>query len=384
MIEIDAKLLRNQSAVFLCGETVEVFITISNHSLPEHKISQSNVDAMEHLAWASVQINGYCKTQQVKNIQNIQQTLPKTSLNIHENSILSTEPKILFCDLRLANGESRTYYYREQIPPNSPPTFKGIDIKYYYKVTVATQRVGSRVQLLQVPIRVLPLLQIEDKIELPAPCDELTNEELSPTNPFLENDRKVVSKVEIALENLQMITARRRPNFYVITNRRGRVGRFCLFKPSYKLGEDIVGTLDFSCRIVKSVQLSVTLQCEEIMLTKASKSPVTDKDAKAPIGKITNFTKHHEICIGLLQTQMILPIPLHVTPSFTTDLVEVRWRLHFQFVTTTNEELMTFDGPVDSNWGAPKEIEIETMIWNLPINLHSTNPTQIFQPQIIN
>lgn len=43
MIEIKAKLLRNQSAVFLCGETVEVFITFSNHSLPEHKISQSNV-----------------------------------------------------------------------------------------------------------------------------------------------------------------------------------------------------------------------------------------------------------------------------------------------------------------------------------------------------
>jgi hypothetical protein len=34
--------LRNQSAVYLCGETLEVFITISNRSVPEHKISQSN------------------------------------------------------------------------------------------------------------------------------------------------------------------------------------------------------------------------------------------------------------------------------------------------------------------------------------------------------
>jgi hypothetical protein len=64
---------------------------------------------MEHLAWASVQINGYCKTQQkIKSpVQNFQQ-LPRTSLNIQENSILATEPKILFCDLRIANGESRT------------------------------------------------------------------------------------------------------------------------------------------------------------------------------------------------------------------------------------------------------------------------------------
>lgn len=43
MIEISAKLLRNQSAVFLCGETVEVFITISNHTLPEQLKSQSNL-----------------------------------------------------------------------------------------------------------------------------------------------------------------------------------------------------------------------------------------------------------------------------------------------------------------------------------------------------
>lgn len=43
MIEISAKLLRNQSAVFLCGEIVEVFITISNHTLPEQLKSQSNL-----------------------------------------------------------------------------------------------------------------------------------------------------------------------------------------------------------------------------------------------------------------------------------------------------------------------------------------------------
>ncbi|XP_070506614.1 RAB6A-GEF complex partner protein 2 [Chironomus tepperi] len=383
MFEITARLLRNQSSVFLCGETVEVFVTISNHSLPEHRISQSNIDAMEHLAWGSVQINGYCKTQH--KIKEPVQSLPKTSLNVHENSILSTEPKILFCDLRLANGESRTYYYREQLPPNCPPTYKGIDIKYYYKVTVATQRLGSKVQLLQVPIRVLPLFNIEDKVEpIPAQGDDITNEELTPTNPFLENDRKVVSKVEIALETLQNITARRRPNFYIITNRRGKIGRFCLFKPSYKLGEDIVGSLDFSCRSVRCVQLSVTLQCEEILLRNTPKSPVSDKESKSSTGKVTNFTKHHEICVGLLQTQMILPIPLHVTPSFTTDLVDVRWRLHFQFVTTTSNELMPVDGPTEENWNGPKSIDIETMVWNLPINIHSTNPTQIFQPQLLN
>lgn len=218
---------------------------------------------------------------------------------------------------------------------------------------------------------------IEEKPEQLPAGDDVTNDELTPTNPFLENDRKIVSKVEIALENLQNITARRRPNFYVITNRRGKVGRFCLFKPNYKIGEDIIGTLDFSCRTIRTIQLSVTLQCEEILAGKAGKPQA---DAKGATGKVTNFTKHHEICIGLLQTQMILPIPLQVTPSFSTDLVEVRWRLHFQFVTTLSDDLMPSDGPEVDTWHAPKNVDIETMVWNLPLTIYSMNPTQIFHP----
>lgn len=262
---------------------------------------------------------------------------------------MATEPKILFCDLRLAVGESkscmlcndrnqRSYetnqfslldLYKEVLPMSSPPTYRGIGIKYFYKLTIATQRVGSKVQVLRVPIRVLSLPTVIRPDEVPALCNE-TNEELAPTNPFLEK-RKTETKLEIALHHLQNITARRRPNFYLISNKRGRVGRFCLFKPAYKLGEDIVGTLDFTCRTVRCVQVSVTLQCEEVLLSqKQSKNATATKQSDDSSnsahqmpevsGKIMNFTKHHEVCVGLLQSQMILPVPLHVTPSFSTSL----------------------------------------------------------------
>lgn len=55
--------------------------------------------------------------------------------------------------------------------------------------------------------------------------------------------------------NLQNLTARRSPNSYMITNTRGKVGRFCLFKSAYKLGEDIVGTFDFSVGTVTCMQV---------------------------------------------------------------------------------------------------------------------------------
>lgn len=211
---------------------------------------------------------------------------------------------------------------------SGPPTYRGTSIRYFYKITIATQKVGARVQALHLPIRVLSLPTMIKLDDIPVLCNE-TSDELSPTNPFLENRKNVETKLELALHNLQNITARRRPSFYMISNRRGKVGRFCLFKQNFKLGEDIVGTLDFSCRTIRCVQVSVTLQCEEITVKAKPNTPngqhnvdksADDSENASGTGKIMNFTKHHEVCLGLLQTQMILPVPLHVTPTFSTSL----------------------------------------------------------------
>ncbi|XP_055637258.1 RAB6A-GEF complex partner protein 2 isoform X2 [Toxorhynchites rutilus septentrionalis] len=369
MIEITAKLIRDQSAVFLCGEIVECLIMFTNPSLPEHKFSQCNSDILENLAWATVQIHCYCNstiqdrvgagTEATSSInKNVSGSTSLNASNQLKGEVLkSSDPKILFCDLRLSPGESRQFMFRETLPMNTPPTYRGVMVKYYYKITVATQRVGSTVQALYIPIRVLPLPPINCSDETITLNDE-SNEDLAPNNPFLEKKR-APSKIEYALHYLQNITARRRPNFYLISNKRGKVGRFCLFKPIYKLGEDIVGTLDFSCGTVKCVQLSVTMQCEEIV-KKGQESAVNNQDkvgdTLTSVGRITNYTKHHE-----------------------TDLVDVRWRLHFQFVTSTSEELNMEINKETLEWHAPTDISIETMIWNLPVTLYPTSPVQIPQ-----
>jgi len=61
---------------------------------------------------------------------------------------------------------------------------------------------------------------------------------------------------------LQTLTAKRSPNFYNITKSQGRVVRFCLFKQTYKLGEDIVGTFDFSEATVPCVQVKPLMEVE--------------------------------------------------------------------------------------------------------------------------
>lgn len=200
--------------------------------------------------------------------------------------------------------------YRERIPNDAPPSYRGQLVKYSYKIIIGAQRVNSPVKLLRVPIRVLPICEA-GLVDAAVLCND-TTEELTPANPFLEIRQKE-TPFDIALQTLQNITARRNPNFYMISNTWGKVARFCLFKPAYKLGEDIIGTFDFTVATVSCMQVSVSLQCEE----ETSIDQSNDRNKQV---KTTTFSKHHEVCLGYKFTQMILPIPLHVTPTFSTQL----------------------------------------------------------------
>ena len=89
--------------------------------------------------------------------------------------------------------------YRERIPSDSPPSYRGQLVKYSYKITIGTQRVNSPIKFLRVPIRVLPVCVpgLNDAI-----CND-TTEELSPANPFLEIRQKETS-FDVALQALQV------------------------------------------------------------------------------------------------------------------------------------------------------------------------------------
>lgn len=78
-------------------------------------VSQSHTDALESLAWASAQINCHCftdskisKLQEFGNTATFADTALNASLNSTGKVEISTKPKILFCDLRLAPGQSKT------------------------------------------------------------------------------------------------------------------------------------------------------------------------------------------------------------------------------------------------------------------------------------
>ena len=238
--------------------------------------------------------------------------------------VLSTPSKILFCDLCLGPGESRTYSYTETIPHTASPTYRGTAVKYSYKLTIGTQKLNCQTSMLRVPIRVLSIAGCR-----PETGQQEVEDRLGPASPFLEEEGVGESPADLIMQAVQDITSKRRTSYFNIANSRGKVCKFCLYKRSYRLGEDIVGTFDFTAGSVQCVQYSVSLQLRE-----AIEQEYRVKEDQQD--KLVTHSKHHEVCIGFSHSHMVLPIPLQLAPSFSTPICSVSYILHFEFVTSVS------------------------------------------------
>lgn len=141
---------------------------------------------------------------------------------------------------------------------------------------------------------------------------------------------------------------------YTLKNAYGIVGRVSLFKPSYKLGEDVTGTFDLSSATVACLQVS-TRRCTSIIMGIPSPLPsreglrIFSQEVYYEIAAHVNslfpqfsvalqcveevhqeslqreatvhavcstHSRHSESCPNTLLTHFALPIPLTVTQSF--------------------------------------------------------------------
>jgi len=81
--------------------------------------------------------------------------------NARSIPILSTPQSVLFVDLQLGPGQSKSYYYKHQLPRGIPPSHKGRAMKIAYNLVVGSQRAGqamhkNKIQYVEIPFRVLP------------------------------------------------------------------------------------------------------------------------------------------------------------------------------------------------------------------------------------
>ncbi|XP_069819484.1 RAB6A-GEF complex partner protein 2 [Dendropsophus ebraccatus] len=370
MIEVVARLVRGP--VLLAGEILECAVSFTN---PLSALSTSA--SSETLAWASAQI--HCQfhasdsrvqlpasEEPRQDVQAENETVFIPNRGERGQCILSTPPKILFCDLRLDPGETKTYSYSETLPLTAPPSFRGQSVKYVYKLTIGCQRVNCPIQLLRLPFRVLLLHALQG-------FRPLQEDEVAPSNPFLDDDeigKKDSGLLDSAVEILMNATSRRTLHQYNISNTRGRVTTFCIFRTVYKLGEDVIGTFNFCDGEIPCLQYSVSLQTEECVQEEYRRS-------RGQPPSLSTHAQHHESCLHAASSHFSLPIPLSSCPGFSTNIVSLRWRLHFEFVTARD--------PVEAptvpenqaeiiTWTGAEHIDVDTFSWDLPIRVLPTNP----------
>lgn len=386
MIQIHTKLVREP--VYITGDVIECVISFKNISQP------CESTAAEVLAWASAQLHCYCSVDESRlslpttvRCDQLVTGTKETSFVPNQGEkgfvIYSSQPTILLCDLHLLPGDVKTFVYREKLPSTLPPSYKGQMVRYSHKISIGTQKMNASSKLVKIPLKVFHIADFNypslDATSYPGSGgDSLNNNSTSrqncsakiadhTSNPFISPPVKA-SLAECAMEYLEDVTAPRQPAYFNITQgSEHEVGRFCLLKSNFRLGEDIVGTFDFSTGTIPCVQFSVTLQSVE-----------RTRDGK--FSHILSYSKAHEVCLFLRQTHVAIPIPVHVAPTFETDLIELSWRLRFEFVMTPNDIKQLPPDMLqhaDANWTPPAELDVHTMVWNLPVKIFPSHNAHI-------
>ncbi|MFH4979206.1 hypothetical protein AB6A40_005915 [Gnathostoma spinigerum] len=346
-LEVVAQLDR-ESAVYLAGEPIHCTVLIANIGSEEE----------DPLAWCSVQLQcdriigagGHEHVSKKSSTSECPRT-ESTSILRSASTVFSCLPVVLFCDLQLKPGEKRKFTCVQQLPFDGiPPSFKGYLVKYIYKLTIGVQHVRSPIKLFHIPLRVI---QADIGLSLPS--------RVSLENPFIANRKVGPSVIDLTREAVDCLTAPQKSIVYSMTNSKGRVAKFTLYKKAFKLGEDVIGRFDFRECPVSCLQFTVSVQSVELTV-----------NDEPPRSFATTHMTEHAVCAFWTEAFVKVHIPLSATPTFYTDSVHVKWRLHFEFVTCENvlNTISTEDGLCQ----APKDIDIETMAWDLDIKVLPCSP----------
>uniref|UniRef100_A0A914GX30 RAB6A-GEF complex partner protein 2 n=1 Tax=Globodera rostochiensis TaxID=31243 RepID=A0A914GX30_GLORO len=352
-IEVKVSLSR-KSAVFLTGENFTVQISLTN----------GDSEQARSLAWGCVQLHceGNVSTAQKatdrRHNRSSSSAASSTAVTRAKQAIFSSEPAILFCDIRLAPGAVQNFETQKEIPLDLPPSFKGHFAKYFWYISVATQQVDAPIKMVQLPIKVLSV-----------GIDVSAVKQSEPTgNPFLGNDFKSPSVVEIAVSRIEEVCSIRKQRFYEIKSGGRLIAAVVIFRNVFKLGDDVVGRFEFPQEEVQCLQALVRA---EVVETNLMDDNGNREEASSSAQSVHVFSTEHMVTAFVRETHFKLQLPMNAVPSFTTESVKVRWRLRFEFVITPQKVM---EQKSDRLQTLADDLDIETMKWDLPISVLTCNP----------
>lgn len=307
--------------------------------------------------------------------------------------LVTTPHSILFVDLRLAPGESKSYTYSFALPRGLPPSHKGRAMKVSYHLTIGTQRAGKekdqQIRSIDVPFRVFgsvtprgeilghdlmsPYILLRDisktaLISSPnsrpkKPPDSKASTEfmeyinlilekqtqsnsglLSPIFPgaggvgnmrrhssVAEEPRTMKESIDLAIlrSNQRSTEGKNMSNKFDIARSGLKVATLHFPRPSYRLGETIHFVIDFREAKIPTYAVQVVLETSE---------NVDEAIAMRSAGSIYRYTRkvHADMAENALFSQRLafsLLVPANATPEFVTSGVSLEWRVRVEFVT---------------------------------------------------
>ncbi|CAJ2511604.1 Uu.00g072290.m01.CDS01 [Anthostomella pinea] len=313
--------------------------------------------------------------------------------------LLSTPQSILFVDLQLAPGESKTYEYSFKLPKGLPPTHRGKAMKISYSLVIGTQRAGGtkeqQVRSVDVPFRVLGSVNSHGEIlghDLLSPyiilrdlakvqvydkgasvaafkrghkpdhpgstingflmyVEELLDRPrngvglLSPTatappsrrSSSYEEAASAKEAIDLAImrSNLSSESGQSSNRFEIARNGQ-RVGVVMLARPAYRLGEAVSMAIDFTGAEIPCYAVHAALETSErVEATFALRS-------EASVHRVTRkvYGSSSEATLFARRVVFNPTIPINATPEFVTSGLSLEWKIRVEFVvpSSVNED----------------------------------------------
>ena len=329
--------------------------------------------------------------------------------------LLNTPQSILFVDLQLSPGQSRTFEYTFKLPRGLPPTHKGKAVKISYSLVIGTQRPGGakeqQVRSVETSFRVLgsvnsageilghdlmsPYILLRDEAQVnsvgkeaslspkahrskasraPAtlndflnyvdelvtrPRDETNGQLLSPSAQPTSRRASAITEessskdaIHFAIMRSNMaMEGQQSPNRFEIARNGLRVGTVMLTRPSYRLGEAVTMVIDLSETDIPCYAVHMTLETSE----KVDSSLAVRSESS--IQRVTRkvYVTSSDTTLYSRRVVFTPTIPISGTPEFVTSGVNFEWKIRVEFVVPSSPEEPQTEDSLEAETTQPQE-----------------------------
>ncbi|KAI8391357.1 Rgp1-domain-containing protein [Radiomyces spectabilis] len=179
------------------------------------------------------------------------------------------------------------------------------------------------------------------------------------------------------------ITNSSRKAMYDLCKNNQRVAQLHLIKTAYRLGEPVMGVLDFDGAALLTYKVSILLESVEVV---ESSIALRQPQHIARVSRKCH-AEFHSFCLYNQRLSFSLPIPSIASPEFQTTGVKLQYHLKFQFVTNIQPPV-TEAKPSASSPAAPnipintdekhrhyqclQDIEVSTFDCQIPIRVYGS------------